>query len=102
MIELNPLRPPDAPRPTDSPAKVHDAAQQFEALLIGQILRSVRESAGASSDPSSDSAMGFAEEQFAAILSRNGGLGLASLIEKGLNGSPTVSTASPRTPQAVP
>lgn len=33
------------PKP-DDPAKVRDAAQQFEALLLSQILRSVRESSG--------------------------------------------------------
>ena len=31
-------------RPPADPAKIRDAAQQFEALLIGQILRSARES----------------------------------------------------------
>ena len=30
----------------DSPAKVHDAAQQFEALLLGQILESVSQGGG--------------------------------------------------------
>ena len=85
MIDgLSPIRPLGAARPPDSPAKVHDAAQQFEALLIGQILKSVRESAGASSDPSSDSAMGYAEEQLAAVLAHNGGLGLSTVIEAGL------------------
>jgi len=33
-----------ASRPSDSPAKIHDAAQQFEALLLAQMLRSERES----------------------------------------------------------
>jgi Rod binding domain-containing protein len=84
MNEIGPLRSFDSPRQPDSPAKVHDAAQQFEALLIGQILKSVRESAGSSSDPSADSAMGYAEEQLAAVLAHNGGLGLSTVIEAGL------------------
>jgi flagellar protein FlgJ len=84
MNEISAVRSFDAPRAPDSPAKVKDAAQQFEALLIGQILKTVRESAGASSDPSADSAMGYAEEQLASVLARNGGLGLASVIEAGL------------------
>ena len=84
MDAINSVRAVDAPRPPDSPAKVKDAAQQFEALLIGQILKSVRESAGSSSDPSADSAMGYAEEQLAATLAHNGGLGLASVIQAGL------------------
>jgi Rod binding domain-containing protein len=88
MNEVSSLRSFDSPRPADSPAKVHDAAQQFEALLIGQILKSVRESAGSSSDPSADSAMGYAEEQLASVLAHNGGLGLATVIEAGLKRLP--------------
>jgi flagellar protein FlgJ len=88
MNELSQLRSFDAPRPPDSPAKVRDAAQQFEALLIGQILKTVRESAGASSDPSADTAMGYADEQLAAVLARNGGLGLSTVIEAGLKRLP--------------
>jgi len=69
------------------PTKVRDAAQQFEALLIGQILRSVRESGGwlGSSDPSADCAAEYAEQQFAAVIAQRGGLGLADLIARGLD-----------------
>ena len=74
---------------TDTPAKVRDAAQQFEALLIGQILRSVRESGngwlGSGGDTSSDCATEFAEQHFAAMLAKQGGLGLAGLISQGLD-----------------
>jgi Rod binding domain-containing protein len=87
MNELSPIRSFDSPRPADSPAKLRGAAQQFEALLIGHMLKTVRESAGAASDPSADSAMGYAEEQLASVLARNGGLGLSSVIEAGLNRS---------------
>jgi flagellar protein FlgJ len=70
------------------PAKVHDAAQQFEALLMGQILRSVRQSGagwlGSGEDSSAECATDFAEQQFAAVLSQQGGLGLATLISSGL------------------
>jgi Rod binding domain-containing protein len=71
-----------------NPDKVHDAAQQFEALLMGQILRSARQ--GASSwlsggeDSSSECATDYAEQEFAAVLAQQGGLGLTSLITKGL------------------
>ena len=34
---------PGAPADSRDPAKAQDAAQQFEALLMGQILRSARE-----------------------------------------------------------
>jgi Rod binding domain-containing protein len=72
----------------DDPAKIRDAAQQFEALLLSQILRTVRESGGgwlgSGGDPSSDCATEFAEQHFASLLARQGGLGLATLIAKGL------------------
>jgi Rod binding domain-containing protein len=67
---------------------VRDAAQQFEALLMGQILRSARQSGsgwlGGGEDSSSECATDYAEQQFAAILSQRGGLGIAQLIAKGL------------------
>jgi Rod binding domain-containing protein len=63
-------------------AKVRDAAQQFEALLIAQLLRTARESSG---EESSDAAFGYAEEQFAAVMAKQGGLGLADLIAAGLS-----------------
>ena len=72
---------PASGRLPDPPEKVRDAAQQFEALLLGQILRAARETSGAGT---SDCALEYAEQQFAAVMARNGGLGLASLIVKGL------------------
>ncbi len=76
------------PRKPDSPEKVRDAAQQFEALLVAQILRSVRESSGGwlgGGDSASASATEFAEQHLATVLSKAGGLGLADLIAAGLN-----------------
>ena len=75
-------------RKANDPAKVRDAAQQFEALLIGQMLRSVRESGGgwmgSGGDSSGDCAVEYAEQQMAATLAQQGGLGLAGLISHGL------------------
>jgi Rod binding domain-containing protein len=70
----------------DSPAKVRDAAQQFEALLLGQFLRAARQGGGwfGGGDASSDCALEYAEQQFASVMAANGGLGLASLIAQGL------------------
>jgi flagellar protein FlgJ len=82
--------PPSAAAPTkvDSPEKVRDAAQQFEALLIGQILRSARESGSAwfsdGDDPSGEVATDYAEQHLATVLAQKGGLGLADTIAKGL------------------
>lgn len=74
-------------RKADTPTKIHDAAQQFEALLIGQILQSVGESSGwmgSGGDSASSCATGFAQEQLASMMAKSGGFGLADLIAKGL------------------
>ena len=82
----------DKPKAGD-PAKVRDAAQQFEALLMAQILRTERESnngwLGSGGDSSSDCATEFAEQHLASVLAANGGLGLADLIAKGLKAAPS-------------
>jgi flagellar protein FlgJ len=73
---------------TDSPAKIKDAAQQFEALLLAQILHSAHESGsgwlGSGGDSSSDSLGDYAEEQLATVMAKSGGLGLAQMIAQGL------------------
>src|SRR5580658_6543851 len=71
---------------TDSPAKIHDAAQQFEGLLLAQILGSIHQGGGwlGSSDDSSSAATGFAEQQLAGMIAQKGGLGLSTMISAGL------------------
>jgi flagellar protein FlgJ len=72
---------------SDTPEKVRDAAQQFEALLMGQILRSARQSGSGwlgGEDSSAECATDYAEQQFATVLAKQGGLGLAHMIAKGL------------------
>ena len=73
---------------TADPAKIADAAKQFESLLIAQMLKSVRESSegwmGTGEDQAGESAMALAEEHVATAMSASGGLGLANLIIKGL------------------
>jgi Rod binding domain-containing protein len=73
----------------DSPEKIKDAASQFEALLIGQILKaahgdSEEASFGGESDPASASAMDFANDYLARAMAAKGGLGLTNLIANGL------------------
>lgn len=69
-------------------SKLHDAARQFEALMIGEIMKSERESGsggwldGEDEDSGSDSAMDMAEAQLSNALAAGGGLGLAKMIEK--------------------
>jgi Rod binding domain-containing protein len=73
------------------PTSARDAAQQFEALLLSEIMRSERESGGgwlgSGEDSSGSSAVEFAEQQLAQELARQGGLGLAGLISSGLEPS---------------
>ncbi|HEY1239780.1 MAG TPA: hypothetical protein VGF16_04445 [Bryobacteraceae bacterium] len=77
-----------SPTPKDDPAKIHDAARQFESLLIAQMMKSMRDSEGGwmgtDEDDASASAMEYAQEMFAQSLSKGGGLGLADLVAKGL------------------
>jgi len=73
----------------DSPEKIKDAASQFEALLIGQILKaahgdSEEASFGGEADPASASAMDFANDYFARAMAAKGGLGLTNMIANGL------------------
>jgi Rod binding domain-containing protein len=72
----------------ESPAALADAAKQFEALLITELLRAARGDSegwmGAGEDQTAASAMELAEEQFAGALAAQGGLGMASLIISGL------------------
>ena len=72
-----------------SHSKLHDAAQQFEALIVGEMLRSEREEQsecglGGEEDSATESAMDIAEGQFSKAIVASGGLGLASMIERTL------------------
>jgi Rod binding domain-containing protein len=65
--------------------RVADAAREFEALLISQLLRSARQSdsggwLGSGEDDSAAPALEYGEEQLAAALSARGGLGLAHIV----------------------
>ena len=72
------------------PTKIHDAAQQFEALMIGEMLKDVRGSGPGwlgdddDSDSGNDSAMDMAESQLGTALAKGGGLGLSKMIEQTL------------------
>ncbi|HBY61331.1 MAG TPA: hypothetical protein DEH78_16035 [Solibacterales bacterium] len=88
MSELRPeIHPQD-------PQAVKKAAGQFEALLIGQLIKSMREAGGGAGwlgsgeDQAGSSMVDFAEQQFAQVLAARGGLGLGSLVMQGLNAAP--------------
>jgi Rod binding domain-containing protein len=74
--------------PDKAQLKRAGAAMDFEALLVSQMLRSVREEGsgwlGTGDDQASSSAFGLGEEQLARALTKSGGLGVARVIEAGL------------------
>lgn len=72
------------------------AAQDFEALLIAQMLRSAREDEG-----SSGTIMEYAEQQVAQMISASGGLGLATLVERGLAAQVSHTNSNEQVPRRV-
>ena len=75
----------------DRPGDIRDAAQQFEGVLIAQMLKSVHDGGSSwmgSGEDSNDSAVQMAEECFAKALSAQGGLGLARVVESALRRPP--------------
>lgn len=66
---------------------VQDAAAQFEALLIAQLLKTARSGEGwmgTGEDTTAASAIDLAEEQFASAMAAQGGIGLARMVTQGL------------------
>ena len=93
---LNPAQPQAGPvaavRPVDSSSKIRKGATDFEALLLGQMLRSAREAGGmgltgddAEDIEANSSIVELGEQQFAQALAANGGLGIAKMVVAGLN-----------------
>jgi Rod binding domain-containing protein len=77
-----------AAKPKDDPAKVLNAAKQFESLLVAQMLKSMQDSEGGwlgtGDDQSASAAMEYGQEAFAQAMSASGGLGLAKMVAAGL------------------
>jgi len=75
----------------DSPEKILKAAKQFEALLVGQMMKSMQDSEGGwlgtGDDQSSSAAIEYGQEAFAQAMSASGGLGLAQMVAAGLQHS---------------
>jgi len=90
--------------PSKNPAKLAEAATQFEALMITQMMKSAREGSGWLSEgdeTGEDTATGMAEEQFAQALARSGGLGLAKMVIKTMSDRAD-GTTSPVAPGSLP
>lgn len=64
---------------------VHRVAQEFESLLISQLLKSMKQGALSEEDGgANDSVMQYAQESMAQVLSQNGGMGIANVVERAL------------------
>ncbi|MGH9594521.1 MAG: rod-binding protein [Bryobacteraceae bacterium] len=74
---------PEEPTPKTAP----EAAKQFEALLLGQMLGSAHESED-QEDQTGETMWDVAAQKFAQVMADNGGLGLAKVIEQGLDRKP--------------
>lgn len=67
--------------------KLRAAATDFEALLLAQLFKAMRQERGwmgTGEDEASASMLEIAEEHLAAVLAAGGGLGLAALVAEGL------------------
>jgi Rod binding domain-containing protein len=86
------------------PGKLAGAAQQFEALLIGEMLKSSSNAwLDSDADSGAESAMGMAQTQFAQALAAGGGFGLAKTIEKSIAAQTgTAPASSAQNENAVP
>ncbi|MEP6716178.1 MAG: hypothetical protein ABJC09_11430 [Terriglobia bacterium] len=91
-----------APQTDAVQMKRKGAAKDFEALLVTQMLRSVREEGsgwlGTGEDKTAEAAFGLAEEQLSKALTSGKGFGLAKLIETGLKAREAAQTATPVIP----
>ena len=90
-------------------SNVTDAAKQFEALMLGQILKASHESSdggwlGTGDDQAGSLAVEMAEQQFAQAMSAKGGLGIAKLVTAGLErgAAKAAKSGSPASNQATP
>lgn len=85
------------------------AAQQFESLFIGMMLKSMREAnavlaeGNPLSSPEMDMHREMLDQQWAIHMAESGGIGLASIIEAQLRGERMPATADPAAPvPAIP
>jgi Rod binding domain-containing protein len=90
------------------PTKLAEAARQFEALMIGELLKSADGDKaswlGDDADNASETALGMAQTQLAQAIASRGGFGLANTIERAMTRpAPAVPGAAvmPDSPHAV-
>lgn len=87
-LSVEPLLPVRKAKGDPTEADIVKVASEFEALLIGQILQSMKgDSSGGAlggEDQTGASMMEFAQEHLAKSIAEGGGLGLSKLIRSGL------------------
>ena len=74
----------NAAAPPNSPEKIKGAAQQFEALMISEMLKTARESTSDEDGGSSQNMTDLGEQQVANVMAKAGGLGLQRTLVQGL------------------
>lgn len=84
----------------DTPEAIAKAATQFEALLIGEVMKSAREANGSGwgdtdEDEAGSTMMEVSEQQLAQALAASGGLGLAKMISAGLSRAAAPAASKP-------
>jgi Rod binding domain-containing protein len=80
---------------TDTPEKILGVAKQFEALMIGQMLKSAREASGGGwlgneddqDDQTGSLVMELGEQGLSQAIATHGGLGLAKMVTASLTRS---------------
>ena len=72
------VAPPESPKPKN----ITEAAKQFEALMIAQMLKTAHPDG--EGDSESSAMLDLAGQHFAQVMANNGGLGLSKMIVKGL------------------
>ncbi|MBI4907787.1 MAG: hypothetical protein HY820_29455 [Acidobacteria bacterium] len=102
---MNPILPmtgmPLADTSRQSVRTPSEAAQQFESLILGQLLKSARESSSVDGKASNrDAVFEMAENHFAQVLAAHGGLGLSSIIAAGLTRASESATSPDNVPAA--
>ncbi len=97
---------------SDTPEKILGVAKQFEALMIGQMLKSAREANGGgwfsneddSDDQTGSLVMEMAEQGFSQAMAARGGLGIAKMVtanlERGEAKTPSSDSEAPALPSA--
>jgi Rod binding domain-containing protein len=96
---------------TDTPEKISGVAKQFEALMIGQMLKSAREASGGgwlgSEDDQDDHTgslvMELGEQGLSQALAAHGGLGIAKMVTANLErGHAKTPSSDSETPSPAP